>query len=231
VGIGDFIPDPIEHAVEKGTEWVGDRVEDAGDWTADRLDDLGWDSGADWVREQSRSVANRMGAQVDEMDLGQTDDKTKLIYGSPGKLRSTAGHLHTFQRSFDDVGDGLKGLNSDHLKGEAAEAFRKSVHIQPPKWFTEAEAPAHRSPGTRDFAGLMLRRAGRTSYAYDGQGRLIRRTRKLLNGKRETWTYVWNAEDRLTEVTTPDEDRWRYRYDPMGRRISKQRLTEDDGVV
>ncbi|GHJ37008.1 RHS repeat domain-containing protein [Streptomyces sp. TS71-3] len=96
---------------------------------------------------------------------------------------------------------------------------------------TEAEAPAHRSPGTRDFAGLMLRRAGRTSYAYDGQGRLIRKTRKLLNGKRKTWTYAWNAEDRLTEVTTPDEDRWLYRYDPMGRRISKQRLTQEDAVV
>jgi hypothetical protein len=67
VGIGDFIsditPDSVEDAVEDGVEWVGNRVEDAGNWTADRLDDVGWESGADWVREQSRSVANRLGAE------------------------------------------------------------------------------------------------------------------------------------------------------------------------
>lgn len=155
MGIGDFIPDPIEHAVEKGTEWAGNRVEDVGNWTADRLEDVGWDSGADWVREQSRSVANRMGAEVDEMDLGQTDDKTKLIYGSVSKLRSTAGHLRTFQKAFDNVGDGLKGLNSAHLKGEAAEAFRKSVHIEPPKWFTGADAFEEAAKQLESFADTV----------------------------------------------------------------------------
>ncbi|MER7482173.1 putative T7SS-secreted protein [Streptomyces sp. NPDC126510] len=82
MGIGDFLsditPDSVENAVEDGVEWAGNRVEDAGNWTADRLQDVGWDSGADWVREQSRSVANRMGAEVDELDLGQTEDKAKL---------------------------------------------------------------------------------------------------------------------------------------------------------
>ncbi|MGV9786734.1 putative T7SS-secreted protein [Streptomyces sp. NPDC003435] len=43
------------------------------------MQDVGWTSGADWVREQSHSVAGRLGAEVDEMDLGQTEDKTKLI--------------------------------------------------------------------------------------------------------------------------------------------------------
>ena len=57
MGIGDFIsditPDSVEDAVEDGVEWVGNRVEDAGTWTADRLDDVGWESGADWVREHA----------------------------------------------------------------------------------------------------------------------------------------------------------------------------------
>ncbi|MFJ9819561.1 putative T7SS-secreted protein [Streptomyces sp. NPDC101151] len=144
MGIGDFIkdvtPDSVEHAVEDGVEWAGNRVEDAGNWTADRLDDVGWESGADWVREKSRSVANRMGAEVDEMDLGQTEDKTKLIYGSPGKLRATAGHLNDFSRAFNDVGLGLEGLDSDSLKGQAADAFRKTVKIEPPKWYKGADA-------------------------------------------------------------------------------------------
>src|SRR6478609_10505672 len=105
MAIGDFVrditPDVVEDTVEDGVEWAGDRVEDAGNWAGDRLDDVGWESGADWVREKSRSVANRMGAEVDEMDLGQTEDKTKLIYGSPGKLNATAEKLRAFESSFD----------------------------------------------------------------------------------------------------------------------------------
>ncbi|WP_323180972.1 polymorphic toxin type 17 domain-containing protein [Streptomyces sp. NBC_01142] len=94
-----------------------------------------------------------------------------------------------------------------------------------------ATAPAHESSGDREFTGTLIRRAGRTSYEHDAQGRLIRKTRKLLNGKHRTWTYVWNAEDRLTEATTPDGDHWRYAYDPLGRRISKHRLADDGSTA
>jgi RHS repeat-associated protein len=91
----------------------------------------------------------------------------------------------------------------------------------------DASAPAHDTPGEREFDGTLVRSAGATAYEHDAQGRLIRRTRRLLNGQSRTWTYVWNAEDRLAEVVTPDGDRWRYAYDPLGRRISKHRVAVD----
>ncbi|QCD58764.1 putative T7SS-secreted protein [Streptomyces hawaiiensis] len=159
MGIGDFIsditPDSVEDAVEDGVEWAGNRVEDAGNWTADRLQDVGWESGADWVREQSRSVANRMGAEVDEMDLGQTEDKTKLIYGSPSKVTATADKLRAFQTAFDDAGDGLKGLDSSRLKGETANALRTAVSTQPPKWYAAADACAKALGALDAFAGTI----------------------------------------------------------------------------
>uniref|UniRef100_A0AAU2W367 DUF6531 domain-containing protein n=1 Tax=Streptomyces sp. NBC_00008 TaxID=2903610 RepID=A0AAU2W367_9ACTN len=96
---------------------------------------------------------------------------------------------------------------------------------------THATAPAHESAGDREFTGTLIRSAGRTSYEHDAQGRLIRKARKLLNGQRLLWTYAWNAEDRLTEAVTPEGDRWRYAYDPLGRRISKHRLAEDGTVA
>ncbi|MGW7618313.1 DUF6531 domain-containing protein [Streptomyces antimycoticus] len=95
---------------------------------------------------------------------------------------------------------------------------------------THATAPDHASSGDREFTGTVIHRAGRTTYEHDAQGRLTRRTRKLLNGQTRTWTYTWNAEDRLTDATTPDGDHWHYTYDPLGRRISKQRLA-DDGTI
>ncbi|MET9812956.1 putative T7SS-secreted protein [Streptomyces sp. NPDC006355] len=159
MGIGDFLsditPDSVENAVEDGVEWAGNRVEDAGSWTADRLNDVGWESGADWVREQSRSVANRMGAEVDELDLGQTEDKTKLIYGSTSKINATADKLRAFQKAFDDAGDGLKGLDSSRLKGETAEALRTAVSTQPPKWYTAADACAKALAALDAFAGTI----------------------------------------------------------------------------
>lgn len=165
--VSDITPDVVEDAIEDGVEWAGDRVEDAGNWTGDRLDDAGWESGADWVREKSRSVANRMGAEVDEMDLGQTEDKTKLIYGSPSKIRSTATHLRTLQGSFDKVGGGLKGVDSSALKGQAADAFRNSVSIEPPKWFKAADAFEKAAGALDSFAGTVEWAQGQAQTAID----------------------------------------------------------------
>ncbi|WP_393097264.1 putative T7SS-secreted protein [Streptomyces sp. LN325] len=171
MGIGDFIsdltPDSVENAVEDGVEWAGNRVEDAGNWTADRLDDVGWESGADWVREQSRSVANRMGAEVDEMDLGQTEDKTKLIYGSPGKINSTAEKLRAFESSFDNTGDGLRGLDSSRLKGETAEALRTAVGTQPHRWYSAGEACVKAIGALEAFAGTVTWAQGQAQTAID----------------------------------------------------------------
>ncbi|MFI1510063.1 putative T7SS-secreted protein [Streptomyces sp. NPDC020597] len=171
MGIGDFIsditPDSVEDAVEDGVAWVGDRVEDAGNWTADKLEDAGWQSGADWVREQSRSVADRLGAEVDELDLGQTEDKTKLIYGSADKIRSTAEKLRGFQTSFDGAGEGLKGLDSSRLKGATAEALRTAVSTQPPKWFTGADACEKAAAALEAFAGTVTWAQGQAQTAID----------------------------------------------------------------
>ncbi|MEC4020003.1 putative T7SS-secreted protein [Streptomyces sp. H27-D2] len=86
---------------------------------------------------------------------------------------------------------------------------------------THATAPHHPTTGDRIYEGALIRRAGRTTYEHDAAGRLIRKARKLLNGQTRTWTYTWNAENRLTKATTPHGEEWTYTYDPLGRRISK----------
>ncbi|MFJ1569660.1 RHS repeat domain-containing protein [Streptomyces erythrochromogenes] len=57
---------------------------------------------------------------------------------------------------------------------------------------------------------------------------MILRQKTRLSRKPDTWRCTWDADDRLTEVTTPDGTRWRYRYDAMGRRAAKQRLASFD---
>ncbi|MFB9636609.1 DUF6531 domain-containing protein [Streptomyces spiralis] len=95
----------------------------------------------------------------------------------------------------------------------------------------QAGAPSHDTSGEREFDGALIRSAGRTTYQHDAQGRLVRRTRRLLNGQSRVWVYSWNAEDRLTGVVTPDGVQWHYAYDPLGRRVSKHRVVEDGSVA
>lgn len=83
----------------------------------------------------------------------------------------------------------------------------------------------------REYAGGRLQRAGRTTYTYDEQGRTVRASTRLLNGQRRVRTFTWNACDQLTGTVTADGTRWRYLYDPAGRRTAKQRLAADGTVA
>ncbi|MDI3388746.1 RHS repeat-associated core domain-containing protein [Streptomyces sp. B-S-A8] len=91
-------------------------------------------------------------------------------------------------------------------------------------------APGQDTAGERNYIGSRITRAGRTGYQYDAQGRLIERRTTTLSGKTLIWTFMWDAEDRLTYVHTPGDGHWRYLYDALGRRIAKQRL-DSDGIV
>lgn len=91
-----------------------------------------------------------------------------------------------------------------------------------------ADAPVS---GPRQVDGTLLRHAGRTSYEYDAQGRLIGIVRRTLSGQRKQWIYTYDAQDRMVQAVLPDGQTWRYRYDPLGRRIAKQRLSADGEPV
>ncbi|WP_033823634.1 RHS repeat-associated core domain-containing protein [Kitasatospora sp. MBT63] len=94
-----------------------------------------------------------------------------------------------------------------------------------------AAEPASAALGARTYQGTQLVSAGRIRYEYDDRGRTVLRQRTRLSRKPDTWRYTWDAEDRLTGVVTPDGTSWRYRYDPLGRRTSKERLAPDGSAV
>ncbi|GHG66141.1 putative T7SS-secreted protein [Streptomyces griseocarneus] len=91
--------------------------------------------------------------------------------------------------------------------------------------------PGQEAQGPREYTGTRITRAGGIRYEHDAQGRVILRQKTRLSRKPDTWRYEWDAEDRLRAVTTPDGTRWRYLYDPLGRRIAKQRLTPTGDVA
>ncbi|MEV6792758.1 DUF6531 domain-containing protein [Streptomyces sp. NPDC051320] len=85
--------------------------------------------------------------------------------------------------------------------------------------------------GEREYAGTRIARAGSVRYEHDAQGRIVLRQKTRLSRKPDTWRYTWDAEDHLISVVTPDGSVWRYLYDPLGRRVAKQRMGADCETV
>jgi RHS repeat-associated protein len=99
-------------------------------------------------------------------------------------------------------------------------------------WPTAASHPIDAdAQGEREYTATLIRRAGLIRYEHDSNGRVTLRQRKQLSDKPRTWRYTWDTDDHLTAVTTPDGTRWQYLYDPIGRRIAKQRLHSDGTVA
>ncbi|MET9378761.1 putative T7SS-secreted protein [Streptomyces sp. NPDC002992] len=167
MGWRDFVPDPVEDWVEDRAEDVGDAVEWTGDKVADLAEDVGLDGAGDWIRDKSRSAANQLGADVAELELGQTEDPNKLVYGSASKIRAQVSHLSDFELSFTLVGNGIKALQGDGLKGESANAFRESIAQEPPKWFKAAEAFGKAADAINRFADTVEWAQGRAKEALE----------------------------------------------------------------
>ncbi|MFK4099665.1 RHS repeat-associated core domain-containing protein, partial [Streptomyces sp. NPDC019531] len=155
----------------------------------------------------------------------------------------TGNHLQ--HRAYTYQADGNLTAIDDHLNGTRhfdLDAAGRVTAVHAANW-TETYAydeagnqtsaswptahPNSESVGTREYAGTRITRAGNVRYEHDEAGRITLRQKTRLSRKPDTWRYEWDAEDRLTAVTTPDGTRWRYRYDPLGRRIAKQRLAPD----
>ncbi|MGW9479544.1 DUF6531 domain-containing protein [Saccharomonospora azurea] len=100
---------------------------------------------------------------------------------------------------------------------------------------------------TRDAAGRIVT-DGRDTFRYDPAGNLAAwssspglaldddalgrriRCREATPGGERIWEYSWTGE-LLTGLRTSDGHQWRYRYDPLGRRIAKERLLADGSVA
>jgi RHS repeat-associated protein len=148
------------------------------------------------------------------------------------------------QRSWTYQADGTPSAVDDSFHGPQSfqlDARRRITAVQAATWseactydaagnltqYTDSRIPDSGTAGPREVDGTLLRTAGRSSYQYDGQGRLIKAVRRTLSGGSKAWTYKYDSFDRLIEATNPRGETWRYGYDPLGRRTSKQRFGAD----
>ncbi|MFJ1767457.1 RHS repeat-associated core domain-containing protein [Amycolatopsis sp. NPDC088138] len=200
------------------------------------------------VGGHTMSLRRDAAGRVVQRGWGVTD--TRQHWDAAGRLAAqtvaSAGGALVHRRAYDYREDGL--LTAMHDAAAGTRAFEldpvgrisavTGAHAERYSYdstgnVTGAQAGTVPDPlaGPRTYAGTRITGAGATRYAHDQQGRLVERVAPGLDGRPQVWRFTWNAEDRLTGVTTPDGQRWRYRYDPLGRRVAKQRLAADGTVA
>ncbi|MGA4879272.1 putative T7SS-secreted protein [Streptomyces lydicamycinicus] len=143
MGVGDFINSAAEkvgNAVDGVKEAAGEAVDSATDMTADALDYVGADGAAKAVRSAGDDVADALGAQVDERQLGESDDPKELIHGDVAKINESAAHLKDFYAAFERVGQGIRKLDAGSWKGKAADSFHEKFDVHPKQWMRTADA-------------------------------------------------------------------------------------------
>ncbi|MEW2120454.1 DUF6531 domain-containing protein [Streptomyces sp. NPDC005474] len=191
-------------------------------------------------REIRRTLGDRFTLAFDWNEQGRFTGQTLTLPGADqARIHRTYayrgdGHLtsvtdeHTGSRIFtlDGAGRVTAVRAADWAESYAYDEAGNQTHASWPDDHPGAEAH-----GPRSYTGTRLTSTGGTRYEYDAAGRTILRQRTRLSRKPDTWRYTWDAEDRLTSVTTPDNTVWNYVYDPLGRRIAKQRLAADGTVA
>ncbi|GGZ24991.1 hypothetical protein GCM10010387_18070 [Streptomyces inusitatus] len=150
--VGGAIYDGVRDGVDKGKEIVGEGVDYVTDKAGAALEKVGAEDWADSVEDWGDSTASSLGADVDEQQLGQTNEANELIHGSPGKIEASAKNLRDFQRAFDAVGAGMRKLDSTNWKGEGANAFRDKFSVLPTDWLRAADAFEAAAKALESFA-------------------------------------------------------------------------------
>ncbi|RMI41319.1 hypothetical protein EBN88_11320 [Streptomyces triticirhizae] len=183
---------------------------------------------AAWRETHRRFAAGALTLESEWDAAGQLVERTVLRAGTPVRRRS-----YTYRPSgnLTAVGDPLTGHTTDYQLDPAGRVtdVLSAGHREKYRY-----APPDDARGAADYTAFPAGRRERVNgvhHTYDAAGRVVARRQKRLSRTPDTWQYEWDGEDRLTQVTTPDGTRWRYLYDPFGRRLAKQRLTDDGRVA
>jgi RHS repeat-associated protein len=190
-------------------------------------------------RETTRSIGPSASITTAYDLVGRIANQALWIADQPGPIgwRAISARIYAYRADNTPltIDDQLRGARTYHLDplGRATSIsganWQETYAYDPLGNLTLAESaiPDADTAGVREIQGTTIRTAGRTRYAYDAAGRLVRRTRRTLSGTSLEWHFTWDAEDHLTRVTTPGGHTWRYTYDPLGRRISKTWMDAD----
>ncbi|MGX1886919.1 putative T7SS-secreted protein [Streptomyces sp. NPDC055287] len=163
----DHIGAKAENTLDSAKESVGEATNQVTDKVADGLSAVGADRIAEGVRDYGEGVNNRLGGDVPERQLGETDDPKELIHGSAPAIEARASHLADFSKAFETVGQGLRGLDSGAWQGKAGDMFREKFGMQPPAWLKAADSCEEAGKALKAYADAVSWAQGQAAAAIE----------------------------------------------------------------
>jgi RHS repeat-associated protein len=134
---------------------TGALVNDGAHVIGDGLSAVGLHGAAQWVDTEGDKIGYSLGADVGELQLGQTSDPKELVHGDAGKIRAAAAKLRTFQTGLGEVADGLNRIDTGQWEGQAADAFRAKFAPEPPKWSAAATAMGKAAAALESYSSAV----------------------------------------------------------------------------
>lgn len=136
----DGLGDGGDRLLRSAKRTAGALIDDNAHLVAAGLDAAGLHRAAEWTEDTGDLIADRLGADVAEQQLWQSQDPKELLHGDPGRLRAAAGHLRRLHTAFDTGRAGLARLDPGNWYGAGGDAFRAAFAPQPEAWSRAATA-------------------------------------------------------------------------------------------
>ncbi len=201
--VGGFVEDKVddagewlEGAYEDGKETVGGWVDDGSSALADVLDHVGLEGAADFVEDTGDDIADALGDEVSERELGDSDDPKQLVHGEVEKINEVATHLSSFAGSMASASSGLGGIDAGGWTGSAADGFDVKMSAQPKKWSTAGDACGDAAKAWTSYASTVTWAQGQAKSAiqqYDQGKSASEAAVKAHNDKVDTWNKAVDA--------------------------------------
>lgn len=167
MSIFDAAGDAIAGGIEAGAEAVGQAVDGALDWVADGARAVGADAVVGVLDDLGDRMASATGGQVDERELGETEDPRELIRGDAAAITGVADALGELAVGIGDTGAALARFDTPGWSGDAAEQFREAYAKQPTLWAQGSEAMTTAQGALFDWAAAVTAAQSRAADAID----------------------------------------------------------------
>ncbi|MBP3948021.1 DUF6531 domain-containing protein [Corynebacterium sp. Marseille-P3884] len=177
-----------------------------------------------------RTVSSRMFTWRNDSALSMVTDflrgVTSFDLDSVGRVT----RLNRISNSRDNsVTEGERSLVEEHY-GFTAAGVLNLINAPDPET-PLSDNGRSKSDCRVEFNGTMPTRVGRSTYMYDAAGRVIQTVTKRISKKPLTRRFFYASGEQPIGFSTSDEPEigYRYVYDPLGRRVAKERICSVTG--
>lgn len=129
--LADDLGESIENAVESGIESAGQAFDSGMDALAERVEHYGATGVSGALTSLGDAVASLTGGEVDELQLGQSDQPRQLIRGDGAAIVGATDTLTSRASAIESTGNAPGRFDAADWQGSDADAFNDVYDRQP----------------------------------------------------------------------------------------------------